>query len=208
MRTERVPSPTPPGGPTNPRGSGHRPGTVGDLRTSRPPRNARPLSAPAPTRTGDLQVRRVAEGVALPFLPHRSPTAQHSLPIVDGVGWRIRGLDPGTVWGTAERSRRPHFGDTLRRAVQLPERSASPTIDQRASGRHYRYQEMAQRARQSQRSVPWTPRPITPAQLRAIEAGRAAIRRGDYVSLEEAEKYVARERAKPTQGRRNKIQTR
>ncbi len=67
---------------------------------------------------------------------------------------------------------------------------------------------MRQRARQTRRVVPWTPRPVTPAQLRAIEAGRAAIRRGDYVSLEEAEEYVARQRAKPAQGRRHKVPAR
>jgi hypothetical protein len=55
------------------------------------------------------------------------------------------------------------------------------------------------------RDVPWTPRPITPDELRAIEAGRAAIRRGDYVSLAEAEAYVARKRAKSPQGRRHKV---
>ena len=30
------------------------------------------------------------------------------------------------------------------------------------------------------RNVPWTPRPITPAELKAIARGEAAIRRGDY----------------------------
>lgn len=33
-------------------------------------------------------------------------------------------------------------------------------------------------------AVPWTPRPLTPKQLKAIDPGRAAIRRGDYVTLE------------------------
>ena len=63
---------------------------------------------------------------------------------------------------------------------------------------------MSQRARSTSKDVPWTPRSLTPAQLRAIEAGRAAIRRGDYVTLEEAEAYVARERSKPAQGRPKK----
>ena len=67
---------------------------------------------------------------------------------------------------------------------------------------------MGQRSRQPARAVPWTPRPITPTQLRAIEAGRAALRRGDYVSLEEAEEYVARQRSKSSQGRRHKVQSR
>ena len=60
---------------------------------------------------------------------------------------------------------------------------------------------MGQRSRQPAREVPWTPRPITPTQLRAIEAGRAALRRGDYVTLEQAEEYVARQRSKSSQGR-------
>jgi hypothetical protein len=66
---------------------------------------------------------------------------------------------------------------------------------------------MRRRREQSPREVPWTPRPITLAQLRAIEAGRAALRRGDYVSLEEAEVYVARHRSKSSQGRCHKVQS-
>jgi len=54
------------------------------------------------------------------------------------------------------------------------------------------------RSQPKARAVPWTPTPITPKQLKAIEAGRAAIRRGDYVTLEEAETYVASQRAKPS----------
>ena len=50
------------------------------------------------------------------------------------------------------------------------------------------------RSHPKQREVPGTSRPLTPQQLKAIEAGRAAIRRGDYVTLEEAEAYVARQR--------------
>ena len=65
---------------------------------------------------------------------------------------------------------------------------------------------MGQRPRQNAREIPWTPRPITPAQLRAREAGRAALRRGDYVSLQEAEEYVAR--SKSYQGRRHKVRSR
>ena len=61
------------------------------------------------------------------------------------------------------------------------------------------------RSQPKARAVPWTPTPITPKQLKAIEAGRAAIRRGDYVTLEEAETYVASQRAKPRQGRRHKV---
>lgn len=67
---------------------------------------------------------------------------------------------------------------------------------------------MAIRPKRSQsrsREVPLAPRPLTPGQLKAIEAGRAAIRRGDYVTLKEAEAYVARQRAKSPQGRRHKV---
>ena len=67
---------------------------------------------------------------------------------------------------------------------------------------------MRQRRERSPRQVPTTPRPLTPAQLRAIEAGRAAHRRGDFVSLEEAEEYVARQRSKSSQGRRHKVRAR
>jgi hypothetical protein len=63
----------------------------------------------------------------------------------------------------------------------------------------------SKRSQSRSREVPWTARPLTPAQLRAIEAGRAAIRRGDFVTLEEAEAYVARQRAKPHQGGRHKV---
>ncbi len=45
----------------------------------------------------------------------------------------------------------------------------------------------------------------TPAQRRAIAAGRAAIARGDCVTLDEAEAYVAGHRAERRQGRRHKV---
>ena len=64
---------------------------------------------------------------------------------------------------------------------------------------------MRRRASSTAKGVRWTPRPLTPAQLRAIEEGRAAIRRGDLVTLDEAEAYVARQRSKPAQGRRHKV---
>ncbi len=55
------------------------------------------------------------------------------------------------------------------------------------------------------RKIPWTPRPITPEELKAIAAGREAFRQGKYISLEELEAYVARRRAARAQGRHHKV---
>ena len=63
---------------------------------------------------------------------------------------------------------------------------------------------MSHDVRRATRHVPGAPKPLTREQARAVEAGRAAIRRGDYVTLEEAEAYVARERAERDQGGRHK----
>jgi predicted transcriptional regulator len=54
-----------------------------------------------------------------------------------------------------------------------------------------------------QRTIPFDDEPLTAAQRRAIEAGRAAIARGDYVTLDELKAHVARHRLRSrAKGRR------
>jgi hypothetical protein len=48
--------------------------------------------------------------------------------------------------------------------------------------------------RPSRRLIPVEDEPISPEETRAVEEGRAAFARGDYVSLEELKAHVARQR--------------
>ncbi len=61
------------------------------------------------------------------------------------------------------------------------------------------------RTRRKAREIPWTPRPITPQELKAIAAGREAFRKAQYITLEALEAYVARRRAARANGRRHKV---
>ncbi len=56
--------------------------------------------------------------------------------------------------------------------------------------------------RPSRRLIPVEDEPISPEETRAVEEGRTAFARGDYVSLEELKAHVARQRRRErTKGR-------
>jgi hypothetical protein len=67
---------------------------------------------------------------------------------------------------------------------------------------------MSRDVHRAPRHVSVAAKPPTREQERAIEAGRGAIRRGDYVTLQEAEAYVARERAQRRQGGHHEVPSR